>query len=32
MVALLEYEWITGKTFIEKEDIEQTSVSCKMPG
>lgn len=24
MVALLEYEWLTGKTIIEKDDIEQT--------
>ena len=26
MVALLEYEWLTGKTIIEKTDIEKTSV------
>ncbi len=25
MVALLEYEWLTGKTIIEKNDIDQTS-------
>ena len=26
MVALLEYEWLSGKTVIQKEDIEQTIV------
>ena len=25
MVALLEYEWLTGKTIVEKDDIEQAS-------
>lgn len=32
MVALLEYEWITGDPFIEKEDIEQTVVLMQDAG
>ncbi|WP_170971075.1 helix-turn-helix transcriptional regulator [Ilyomonas limi] len=32
MVALLEYEWLTGKTIIEKDDIEQTSVFMQRAG
>ena len=32
MVALLEYEWLTGKTIIEKDDIEQTSMLMQHAG
>ena len=32
MVALLEYEWLTGETIIEKDDIEQTSVLLQHAG
>ena len=32
MVALLEYEWLTGKTIIEQDDIEQTTVLIKQTG
>jgi len=32
MVALLEYEWLTGKIIIEKEDIEQASALMQKSG
>jgi len=32
MVALLEYEWLTGKTIIEQNDIEQTTVLMQQTG
>ena len=32
MAALLEYEWLTGKTIIEQNDIEQTTVLMKQTG
>ena len=32
MVALLEYEWLTGKTIIEQDDIEQTAVLMRQAG
>jgi DNA-binding CsgD family transcriptional regulator len=32
MVALLEYEWLSGKTIIEKDDIEQTSLLIQRAG
>lgn len=32
IAALLEYEWLTGKTVIEKDDIEQTSVLMQRAG
>ncbi|MCW3090306.1 MAG: family ATPase [Ferruginibacter sp.] len=32
MVALLEYEWLTGKKIIENEDIEQTAVLMQEAG
>jgi DNA-binding CsgD family transcriptional regulator len=32
MAALLEYEWLTGKTIIEQEDIEQTTVLMQQTG
>jgi DNA-binding CsgD family transcriptional regulator len=32
MVALLEYEWLTGKTIIEKDEIEQASVLMRRAG
>ncbi|MBC7390741.1 MAG: hypothetical protein H7329_16135, partial [Opitutaceae bacterium] len=32
MAALLEYEWLTGKTIIEPADIEQTTVLMKQTG
>ena len=32
MIALLEYEWLTGKTIIEQNDIEQTTVLMQQTG
>ena len=32
MIALLEYEWLTGKTMIEKDDIEQTTILMQRNG
>ena len=32
MTALLEYEWLTGKTIIEQNDIEQTTVLMQQTG
>ncbi|MEX6690861.1 AAA family ATPase [Danxiaibacter flavus] len=32
MIALLEYEWLTGKTIIEEEDIEHTSILMQRTG
>jgi DNA-binding CsgD family transcriptional regulator len=32
MVAFLEYEWLTGKTVIEKEDIEKTAALMQKTG
>ena len=32
MAALLEYEWLTGKTIIEQNDIEQTTVLMQKTG
>ena len=32
MVALLEYEWLTGKTIIDQNDIEQTAVLMQQTG
>jgi DNA-binding CsgD family transcriptional regulator len=32
MAALLEYEWLTGKTIIEQDDIEQTTVLMQQAG
>ena len=32
MAALLEYEWLTGKTIIDQDDIEQTAVLMQQTG
>lgn len=32
MIALLEYEWLTGKAVIEKDDLEQTAVLLQRSG
>jgi DNA-binding CsgD family transcriptional regulator len=32
IIALLEYEWLTGKTIIEQKDIEQTSLQLQETG